>query len=67
MSLCIYIIIYHFTDEVIGIYFSAAVHEKAFIGFVLFSVLHMIISCYLFKQGRPEPWDSNVSDINNQT
>ena len=43
--------------------FSAAIHEKAFISFVLFSVIHMMLSCYLFKRGRPEPWDSNVSSI----
>lgn len=40
-----------------------AIHEKGFYGFVIFSVIHMILSCYLFKRGRPEPWDSNVSII----
>ena len=40
---------------------SVAIHEKGFIGFVVFSVLHMLLSCYLYKRGRPEPWNSNVS------
>ena len=43
-----------------------AIHEKGFIGFVVFSVLHMLLSCYLYNRGRPEPWDSNVSGSSDQ-
>lgn len=38
---------------------SAAVHEKAFISFAVFAVIHMFLTCYLFRQSRPKPWDSN--------
>ena len=40
-----------------------AVHRKGFIFFVIFSSLHMLLTCYLFKTGRPLPWSSNVSVI----
>ena len=42
-------------------FYFVAIHEKAFISFAVFAVIHMFLTCYLFRRGRPKPWDSNVS------
>ena len=48
-------------DCVCFVYSFAAIHRRGFIFFVIFSSLHMLLTCYLFKRGCPTPWSSSVS------
>ena len=36
------------------------VHKEGFILFVIFSSLHMLLTCHLFKKGHPLPWSHRV-------